>query len=202
MSLTMRILVFTDPHGNMNLLRKHREQSKKVDVVLVTGDISFMGRDLEQMFLMLETFYAPVFVIHGNHDDEEEMQHICSQLKNVTFMHKSIAKVGDWWIGGFSTSGLREHYPEQEAWVAHNYETIKQAKPLLWLDHPPPARTTLDELAEDWHVGSESLRLFIEEFKPRYVFCGHIHETFGQEDMIDETIIINSGPTGKIIELE
>ena len=95
---------------------------------------------------------------------------------------------------------MRETYPDFEEWV-QKHENELQNKQLLWMDHPPPYDTVLDELDADWHVGSRSLRKFIEKYEPKYVFCGHIHETFEEEDTIKDTIIINSGPAGRVIEL-
>lgn len=197
----MKILVFTDPHGNLNLLEKHKETSKKVDAVVITGDLSYAGQKLEQIVKKLDEFHAPVYVIHGNHEDEEELAAICECCENVIFVHKKIISLGDFQLGAFSTSGMRDRYPELEEWVREHEEKLKACENLLWMDHPPPYDTILDELDANWHVGSKSLREFIEKFQPRYVFCGHIHETFEQKDTIKDTIIINSGPAGRVIEL-
>jgi len=197
----MKILVFTDPHGNLNLLEQHKETSKKVDAVLISGDLTYAGQDLEHILTTLNKFHAPVYVIHGNHEDEEELGMLCEPLENVIFVHKKILPLGDFHIGAFSTSGMRTKYPEFEEWAQKHEKEIKNCKQLLWMDHPPPYDTVLDELDADWHVGSKSLREFIEKFAPKYVSCGHIHETFEQEDSIKDTIIINSGPVGRVIEL-
>lgn len=198
----MKILHFTDIHGNLNVMHKMRQLSEQVDVVVMTGDLTLMGRDLKALLSRLNMFKAPVLIIHGNHEDEEEVELHCQKFDNVTFLHKKIIEIKGTWFGAYGTHGLSDEYPDQERWVKQNKEELAQKKPLVWLDHPPPAETALDKLAEDWHVGSRSLRKFIEEFQPTYVFCGHIHETFGQEDMVGDTVIINSGPSGRIIELE
>lgn len=197
----MKLLHFTDPHGNLNVMTKIRLQSKDVDVILMTGDLTLMGRDLNAFLSRLNMCKAPVLIIHGNHEEEEEMKVYCAQYDNVTFLHKQFVQIQGIWFGAYATSGLRDSYPEQEAWVKKHAEEIKSKKPLIWLDHAPPKDTATDKLAEDWHAGSISLRKFIEEFQPMYVFHGHFHETFGQEDMIGNTVIINSGPSGKIIEV-
>ena len=196
----MKVLVFTDVHGNKNIIKKHREQAKSVDLVLFTGDLTFFGQNQEELLELLEDFPKPVFIIHGNHDDDELMREYCAKLSNVRFIHGEIIRFGDWFIGGFGTSGLGVAYQDFESWVDEHRDELLAAKPLIWLDHPPPYATKVDDLSEEWHVGSLSLRDFIEEFSPRYVFCGHIHETFGCEDVLGETIIINSGPTGRVLE--
>jgi Icc-related predicted phosphoesterase len=49
--------------------------------------------------------------------------------------------------------------------------------------------------------GSIGLRKAIEATKPDVVFCGHVHEAEGIEEKIGNTLVINVGKKGKIIEL-
>ena len=52
------------------------------------------------------------------------------------------------------------------------------------------------------HAGSETILKYINEFKPKYVLCGHIHEGRG-EDKIGESNVYNLGCCGdKIIEID
>ena len=46
------------------------------------------------------------------------------------------------------------------------------------------------------HVGSKTIRKFIEQVKPKLCFTGHIHEGIGI-DFIGECPIINPGPFRK-----
>lgn len=59
------------------------------------------------------------------------------------------------------------------------------------MTHAPPFGTKLDEIAHGKHVGSASIRKFIEGEKPLLNVCGHIHEKAGAEDMINSTRLIN-----------
>ena len=61
-----------------------------------------------------------------------------------------------------------------------------------------------------WHKASykrefinfyKSLREFIKKFKPKFVVCGHLHENEKKEDKLNNTIILNPGKYGKIIEI-
>lgn len=201
----MKLLIFTDLHGDLNMLHKQKARIKEenIDLVLIPGDISMMGRQLKPLLSRLNTFKVPILIIHGNHEDEEEFEFLVSKFDNITYLHKKIIEINGWWFGAYSTCGLREEYPEQEEWVAKNHDKlIKAENKLIWMDHPPPRDTFVDELELNWHVGSYSLRRFIEKYTPTYVFCGHIHETFGREDMVNDTIIINPGPIGTVIELD
>mgnify|MGYP001565270568 FL=1 len=48
---------------------------------------------------------------------------------------------------------------------------------------------------------SKAITRAIREFKPDFLLHGHIHETFGFEEKIGKTKVINVGREGKIIEL-
>ena len=68
--------------------------------------------------------------------------------------------------------------------------------PLVLVTHQPPYGTLADVAGGFRHVGSESIRAFIEKNKPAVCFCGHIHEA-QSVDHIDGTTIINPGPLRK-----
>lgn len=63
--------------------------------------------------------------------------------------------------------------------------------------HTPPFGTTLDVLYNGLHVGSRSVRCFIEDHKPPLTLHGHIHEsrhmTNQLADSIGRSICVNAG---------
>ena len=59
----------------------------------------------------------------------------------------------------------------------------------IFVAHDVP-KYCLDEVWTEGHVGSTSIRKFIEERQPKAWFCGHIHEQFGW-DMIGKTYVFN-----------
>jgi Icc-related predicted phosphoesterase len=63
---------------------------------------------------------------------------------------------------------------------------------LIVISHCPPRDTKLDLAGGRWHVGSVSVRRFIEEKRPALVICGHIHEAQGT-DSIGDSLIVNVG---------
>ena len=202
----MKVLVFTDIHGNLNVLHMLRQKAveENADLVLCAGDFTVMGQQQSAILSRLNLFRVPVFLIHGNHENEEELVRELPNYPNITFLHKKIIQRDGWWFGSYATSGMGEQYPDQEHWVAEHGQEIAAAAAtgkLVWLDHPPPANTSCDELAEEWHVGSISLRKLIEKHQPAYVFCGHLHENFGKEDRIKNTRVVNPGPVGKILNV-
>ncbi len=67
------------------------------------------------------------------------------------------------------------------------------------VSHQPPYDTINDQVSPGVHVGSNSIRKFIEEHQPLVCFSGHIHEGTGI-DHIGNTAIVNpgSGRQGKL----
>ena len=61
------------------------------------------------------------------------------------------------------------------------------------VSHNPPKNTKVDVTYTGDHIGSLSIRQFIEEIKPSIVFCGHVHESRGI-DQIGDTLVVNPGP--------
>jgi hypothetical protein len=60
------------------------------------------------------------------------------------------------------------------------------------LTHTPPRDTQLDAIRHGDHVGSSSVREFIELTRPALVICGHIHEARGI-DRLGPTQMVNCG---------
>ncbi len=63
---------------------------------------------------------------------------------------------------------------------------------LVLVSHSPPKDTKVDITHSGGRIGSVSIRQFVEEKRPRIVFCGHVHESRGI-DQIDDTLIVNPG---------
>ena len=66
-------------------------------------------------------------------------------------------------------------------------------KKLILISHTPPFNTKVDLAFNGEHIGSRSIRNFVEKYKPIAVFCGHVHEARGI-DKIGNTIVANPGP--------
>jgi len=70
----------------------------------------------------------------------------------------------------------------------------------LYVCHSPPHDTRCDMIGADAHVGSRSLRTFIERHQPPLVLSGHIHESprvsSAWHDVIGRTVVVNPGQFG------
>lgn len=76
-------------------------------------------------------------------------------------------------------------------------EKLTDPKKTIYLIHTPPNDTNLDIISNGLHVGSKSVRQFIERTQPYLTLHGHIHESpdisGSFKDIIGETICINVG---------
>ena len=86
------------------------------------------------------------------------------------------------------------------------FDTLKKAhgalgkvKKKIMVTHIQPSDSILGLNNFGW--GSTGVRKAIEEFKPDFHLCGHVHETEGIEEIMGKTKVINVGKSGKIIEL-
>jgi Icc-related predicted phosphoesterase len=96
----------------------------------------------------------------------------------------------------FNTPG---EYTEQE--IAAKLQPFDSLQPLVLICHAPPKNTALDCIRSGLHAGSESVREFIEQRKPQYFFCGHVHEAEGVEVTMGSTRAVNVGKKGFLLDL-
>jgi hypothetical protein len=70
---------------------------------------------------------------------------------------------------------------------------LPAGRPFVFVSHQPPRGTACDLAWGGSHVGSRSIRSFIEKTRPLVCFCGHIHEAVGI-DSIGDSGVVNPGP--------
>ncbi len=199
----MKILIFTDSHGNVSSLKKLVERAKKddIDLVICAGDISVFGDKLDKLVEMVSKINKPFLIIHGNHEDEAEISRACKPFKNCINIHEAGFSGPNFTVLGYGGGGFSKVDKKFEK-VAKIFKKIIKDKggKIILVTHAPPYNTTVDEIRKD-HVGNKSIREFIISAKPDLVVCGHLHDTFGRKDKIGKTIVINPGYKGKVITL-
>jgi uncharacterized protein len=191
----MKILVFADLHDDRPCFEVLKEKSKQADFILGAGDYTLFGKHLKQILNDLNSLGKPCFLIHGNHEDEKDMDLLIKEFDNIQFVHMQKATYKGINITGYGGDGFSRVDKNAE-----KYFNTVDVKGGIILFHGPPFNINQDFIYGN-HVGSESYRKIIEKQKPLIVVCGHIHETFGTTDKIGETIIINPGPLGVILDV-
>jgi hypothetical protein len=201
----MKILLFSDIHGDLHALEQIVAQP--ADLYIDVGDLATFSKGLERCGEVLKPLGEKLWVLPGNHETAEETRTLCEKFGFVDFHRKMRpleTKSGKvFWAGlgysnitPFNTPG---EYTEDE--IARALAAFEGPKPLYLAVHCPPLNTRLDEYSPGKHAGSEAVRTWTEKAQPTYLFCGHIHETAGMEDVLGATKCFNVGKQGYAIEL-
>jgi len=200
----MKILATADFHGSLEASERAalKAQSINADIVVVCGDITHFGspEDAEGVLSPLTTLKLPVLYVPGNCDPPSLLDF---KIEDAICIHgKCKAYNGLSFIGAGSVPIDRVHpspfeISDEEILKALNEgsnQCSHSGNGLVVVAHSPPLNTKLDVAYFGGHVGSQNLRVFIEQKQPSVVFCGHIHEARGI-DYVGGTVIANTGPS-------
>ncbi len=196
----MKVLAVSDFHGSLKAFRQVSFKAKNVDadVIVISGDITHFGsvQNAQELFAPILKLKMPIFFVPGNCDPPSLAKislegAFCIHGSCVTYENVVFAGVGGAPISPFNTPF---EMAEDEIMKVLK-QSLKQCQPKPWLilvSHTPPKNTKLDAAFSGDHVGSSSLRQYIEDEQPSVVFCGHIHEARGI-DRVGKTVLVNLG---------
>ncbi|MCE5213494.1 MAG: metallophosphoesterase [Methanobacterium sp.] len=194
----MKILAVGDVHGDYKKIIEYLK-SHKVDLVIITGDITQFGpAELgEEILNEIANFNVPVLAIPGNCDPESIHSKIeNSKALNIHCRSMIINDIGICGFGGSNPTPFDTPLEFEEVQIYDEaskvLKGIADQKITLFITHAPPYDTKTDLLPSGEHAGSTSIRKIIEESQPSLCVCGHIHESMGVDE-IGETKIINPG---------
>jgi len=195
----MKILAFTDHHGSPNDFDEVKKKAKHADIIICGGDFTIFENQIEHIMNEINNLPKKVLLIHGNHEDEEEVEFLANQHDNIEFIHSGYFETDNYIFigyggGGFST---KDHMFEE---MSKKFPAIMKGKKTVLVLHGPPHGTKTDKLSMGF-VGNKSFTKFIKKYQPDIVICGHLHETFHKKDRIGKSVIINPGPDGEYIDL-
>ena len=91
---------------------------------------------------------------------------------------------------------------EQEIYdiLKRGYNYIRKSKKKIMITHVHPAGTLMEKLSS-FVPGSSGVKKAVQQLKPDILLCSHVHEAEGIEEKIGNTLVINVGRKGKIIEV-
>ncbi|ADG12865.1 metallophosphoesterase [Methanocaldococcus infernus ME] len=188
----MNIYGITDLHGRFP--SRIREMRDKIDVLIVSGDITHFGEGLEVIEKLAElSDYMEVLCVPGNCDNLEVVDLLEEYKLNVDGRVKKIENYNFVGIGGSNETPFNTplEFSEEDLYDKGK-KLCKGLKNIILITHAPPYGTMLDLVGEK-HVGSKAIRKIIEEENVIFNACGHIHECRGI-DKIGKTIIVNPSP--------
>ena len=195
----MKILHLTDIHGDSNKFQSIAKWLESAGLVILSGDITHFGNksDTEQIIVEIEKFTNAILSVTGN-CDYPDVQSLLEQ--RGYFTGTEIRRFENHQFLGLSGSLPCPGSTPNEYSDDQFNETINQLKsklsskyPVILISHQPPYKTKNDKIAFGLHVGSKSIRRFIENEQPLACFTGHIHEGKAVDE-IGKTKIINPGP--------
>jgi len=197
----MKLLVFSDMHGSKKALAELIRKAKRADLVLCCGDISIFEQDMPRLLKGLDSMKKPVLILPGNHEHGKRLLRAIKKTDNLIYMDAKLFETTELLVFGLEGNGFSIVDPEFDKISGKFVKMIKSSKKkYVLMTHAPPYSTRLDQLW-DGHCGNKSVRKFIKKTKPIYAFSGHIHENSGKKDRINDTIVLNGGPLGKIVTI-
>jgi len=196
----VKFISFGDIHEHPANVQKINGISD-ADFVVVTGDLTNFGgiKKARNIINFISRYNPTIYAQFGNMDFEETNNYFDEIGINLHSKGIIIEDIGIFGVGGsnYTPFNTPSEYSEEqlEEFIYKGYESIKNIPIKILVSHTPPYNTALDVVRGGVHVGSTSVRKFIEEYQPQLCLTGHIHEAVG-EDRIGSTIIVNSGMIG------
>jgi Icc-related predicted phosphoesterase len=194
----MRIVSFGDVHMSLGTIGQLAPELEQADLVILSGDLTnFGGRDdAEQVVDAVERHRRQVLAVSGNLDQREVMDFLRERGISLHGESRRIGDLGIFGCGGSNVTPFRTptEFSEEDlgALLDRGYEQVSDAPRVLMVCHTPPADTATDRISTGQHVGSPTVRAFIEKHQPEVCITGHIHESAGV-DRIGRTTVLNSG---------
>jgi Icc-related predicted phosphoesterase len=217
-----RILAFVDLHGSVRgaeaLVRL--AAVSKPNVIVCAGDFSECGDFCAEALRRLARIGLPVHWVPGNHEDSATSARLS---RNWPFLIDLSCARGPVMAAGIALVGLSEedgilpggHEDGETAEATFDlWRRSGTPHPLALVTHYPPAGCRIDgrerrggrgpnghrEAPPD-AGGSRLVRRAVEEFRPALVVCGHYHAMAGVTAHVGESLIVNPGPTGMVLEI-
>ena len=201
--MSFGILVISCIHNDLENVLNYFDKiaQLKFDVIVCPGDFTdvppkgFSQTAIGKLILEeLKLFGKPILAVPGSWDKDFLPE---LELAKVSIHGKGriVGDVGFFGYGGAKTPfnlPLEPSEDELRRGLESAYKQVETAKVKVLVTHAPPARTSLDRISSGAHVGSETVREFIEIKKPDVAICAHIHEAKGVDE-VGGTKIINAG---------
>ncbi len=198
----MKILAVSDVHADQAFIKRLAAQAVKenVDLVVLAGDLTYADQSAEGIIGPFKQAGKKVLFVHGNHESAATGDFLAElydsiHLNGTGIIHQGIGIFG---AGGASPGPFPTSAEDQYELLNQAHESVKSALRKVMVVHEHPAGTLLEK--KSGYPGSWAVRKAVEKFQPEILFCGHVHELGGIEEMIGKTRVINVAKTPKIIQ--
>ena len=199
----MKLLLFSDLHRDVEAARQLVEQSQRVDVVIGAGDFASVRRGIEDTIAILCAIECPTVLVPGNNESYDELVEACREWSSAFVLHGTGTTIDGVHFFGLGAAVPVTPFGDWSFDVSEeDAATMLDDCPSdgILVSHSPP-KGAVDVSSAGKSLGSTSVRAVIEAKQPKFVVCGHIHDSAGQTAEIGKTTVINAGPVGTIWEL-
>jgi Icc-related predicted phosphoesterase len=194
----MNIMAFGDIHEYLHTLNTLETPLHQADLIVVTGDITrWRGPQTAAKVLEAIRHYNTNILAQVGNTDRWDIHHYLNDLGiNLHGQGHRFGDLGIFGIGGSNATPFctPTEFSEEEiaSHLMAGYDVIRDAPYKILIAHCPPYQTAVDRIYTGNHVGSTSVRQFIETYQPDICISGHIHEAAG-EDRLGKTLLLNPG---------
>ncbi len=197
---SMKILVFSDLHGDDLLISKVKELSKNVDLAICCGDITPIHGDTSNAARKIGRLDTNLLIIPGNFELPNILDEVCREHGWIN-IHGKAFEMGDLVIAGCGGACIGPFNTPYEISEDEFKAILSRIEPIpnILVSHTPPFGST-DEVRGK-NIGSRVLREYIEENRPKLNLCGHVHENGGKEVMISNTRVMNVAREVRVIDI-
>ncbi len=191
-------MAFGDIHEYVHPLAALEHPLRQADVIVVSGDMTrWRGAETASKVLEAIAQYNPVILAQVGNTDTWDTHHYLNECGiNLHGQGHLLGPIGIFGAGGsnFTPFYTPTEFSEDEIaeTLRSGYDMIQDAPYKILIAHCPPFHTAVDRIYDGTHVGSTSVRRFVEIYQPDLCISGHIHEAPG-EDRIGNTLIVNPG---------
>ncbi|WP_103019726.1 metallophosphoesterase family protein [Salinibacter altiplanensis] len=201
----MKLLLFSDVHGDLDACRELVDRSSEADVVVGAGDFCQMRQNLQAPLDVLSAITTPTVLVPGNAETEDE---IAGQLSAIGWPEAHVLHGTGVTIDGQPFFGIGGGIPVTPFGPWSYDFSEEEARRLLadcpdgavLVSHSPP-KNAVDRDSKGQSLGSVAVREAVEATAPLLTVCGHIHGSWGHTATIGPTSVFNAGPDGAIWNL-
>ena len=198
----MKFLCFSDLHCDQDAARNLVQRAGEADVVIGAGDFANQHRGINDTIDILSAIEKPTVLVPGNGETVEELREATMNWKSARVLHGEGCEIDGqafWGVGGgipVTPFGAWSYdFDEQQA------TELLAGCPVgaVLVVHSPPI-DTVDHDSSGRVRGSQSIRDAVQSKQPRLVVCGHIHSDWEKKVQLNESLILNAGPRGVLVE--
>ncbi len=191
----MRLLLVSDIHGSTDAVEQLAKVAAQADQVVVVGDITHFGGvdDAAGVIQRLRNYNPRLLAVAGNCDNRQIEEYLARESLLLDYRGTAIGGIHFLGLSGALPGPVSTPYETSEKELAELLAKTKHSSECtVFISHQPPLRTIADRAMKVKHVGSRSVREWIDRNSPQLVVCGHIHESFGSGRQ-DGSMIVNPG---------